>query len=1505
MDRRRAAVWLAALCCCLCAGALQAATVSRVQTGTLTSAADGTETVALAQTVNPATSALFFSTRHNADRPGDSTVRGRLADAGTLEFVRVTGGGGDVDIHWYLVEFASGVRVQRGQVDQTNTTLDVPLAQPVASTAQSFLLYSKTPQAADTEWGSNDPIGGYIRNASSLRFRADTAANHVIDYQVVEFTDPTDLLVQSGETNVSGTATTIDVSLPQPVDPARTFVLAGHTISNGSSSLESRLLRAEVLDADTVRFSRGDDGNSMGQIVWQVIELRDGARVMHGTESFSWSGAETVSLPGAVDTSRAIAFSGVQSYGGQSMGSTSLAFADDIPGISSFAFDLSADALEIERNTFFSTASVGWFVVEFNAPPLVPVLDVRMDESAWSGVSGEVTDQVAGNNGTAFNGAATQGADPAIDGSPGTCRYGEFDGSDDYAAFADAAHLDLASELTVAIWINTRTIPGSGLKSIVSKDTNYEFHVNDSGQIYGWWNDSSGNVRSFNSGGATVSVDTWHHVAITYASGSQVIYLDGAPVASASHTGSLATNGLELQVGQDQGFIGRFWDGRLDELKIYDQVLDQAEIQTVMNETRPCQLQPVGDWHFDETGWNGTAGEVADYSGNEHHGTATNTVTEPGVLCRAADLGATGTSDWLELDAAAFDGLEDFTLAAWYRGTDGNEMTMVSAANGSEDEELLYYFRRPDRFDPHLLGGQGADVTPGTAISDGAWHFLAWTRSGADNCLHVDGALAGCRGRDQGAVSIAPGGVVVGQKQAFLGGGFDGAEALDGELDEMLLFDQALSAADLATIRNNHLAGLNWDGTPRTCPAAVVGYVIDHDGAGIHCTPEAVQVTAVDALGAAVTEYAGEITLDTSTSRGSWSLISGSGTLTDATADDGLATYVFDPADDGVATFSLSYPEGPETMDGEAYQSSDTTIRDDDTEGPLTFAPSGFTLTANPLPNPPPSPIADPIPTQVAGSSFPVHITAYGTTEDDPQCGVIENYTGARNLAFDMVYADPGPGPGPVTATVDGQPAGSGSPQAVSFTSGQAQVSVRYKDAGAIGLTVADSSSFPNVLNGGTNNFVVQPFELVISRIESTGGAGNLGAGTSTGPGFVRAGELFEVDVEARDADGDITPSFGLESSPESVRVTLVSISVPAGGAGNLTGGAAFGAASVPGRFSNANVAFDEVGVIELTPEVADGDFLGTGPIPGVTSGPVGRFFPAAFDLASASVTPACGSFTYLDQPALGLQYRLQALNVGGNVTRNYDVALLGTPAAVADVEHVAEAADAGVDLGGRLSPVGGGWVAGEVVVNRSDLIFARLAAPDGPHDPLQIGVVVTDNLDGVPLLGLDMNPTTGGDCVAAANCSARRLGAAARMVYGRLAVLPTSGPENENLRLPLAAQIFTGAAFEHHTADVCSTYDSPGVTLAGYSGNLSAGETSVIGPTGTATLTGGVADPSNPPVLAAPGFGNDGSVDVTLNVEAWLEFDWLGSGAADPTATASFGRFRGHDRIIYWGEPR
>jgi MSHA biogenesis protein MshQ len=41
----------------------------------------------------------------------------------------------------------------------------------------------------------------------------------------------------------------------------------------------------------------------------------------------------------------------------------------------------------------------------------------------------------------------------------------------------------------------------------------------------------------------------------------------------------------------------------------------------------------------------------------------------------------------------------------------------------------------------------------------------------------------------------------------------------------------------------------------------------------------------------------------------------------------------------------------------------------------------------------------------------------------------------------------------------------------------------------------------------------------------------------------------------------------------------------------------------------------------------------------------------------------------------------------------------------------------------------------------------------------------------------------------------------------------------------------------------------------------------------------------------------------VLYGIYDWLQFDWNNDGAHDdnPSATATFGEYRGNDRIVYW----
>jgi hypothetical protein len=81
---------------------------------------------------------------------------------------------------------------------------------------------------------------------------------------------------------------------------------------------------------------------------------------------------------------------------------------------------------------------------------------------------------------------------------------------------------------------------------------------------------------------APLAVNTWTHVAATY-DGSQLrMYTNGVLVSSAPASGSFQVNTNPLRIGGNT-YASEFFPGRLDEVRIYNRALSQAEIQADMN----------------------------------------------------------------------------------------------------------------------------------------------------------------------------------------------------------------------------------------------------------------------------------------------------------------------------------------------------------------------------------------------------------------------------------------------------------------------------------------------------------------------------------------------------------------------------------------------------------------------------------------------------------------------------------------------------------------------------------------------------------------------------------------------------------------------------------------------------------------------------------------------------------------------------------------------------------
>ena len=475
---------------------------------------------------------------------------------------------------------------------------------------------------------------------------------------------------------------------------------------------------------------------------------------------------------------------------------------------------------------------------------------------------------------------------------------------------------------------------------------------------------------------------------------------------------------------------------------------------------------------------------------------------------------------------------------------------------------------------------------------------------------------------------------------------------------------------------------------------------------------------------------------------------------------------------------------------------------------------------------------------------------------------------------------------------------------------GFAPFTLTYADAGAIRLhgsvTIPASGNDPAfTVDGISNTFVSKPADLTVTV------SGNPGT-TSSGSGFVAAGSSFTASIQASNALGGTTPNFGLETPAETAQIAVAGLSYPTiSNAGSLTTGSytLSGSSNGVGTISSS---FSEVGSITLQASIGDSDYLGTGNVPGTVSGVVGRFYPNDFVLSADSVLDACRAstnFTYFGQPGLLIDYTITARNAAGATVTHYDAS---AGYGVATVAMAAEAtSNNGTNLTSRLTSSSSSWANGVYTVDDNSGQFSR-STPESELD-VAIGVTVTDSLDSRNLTSLDLNPSTSGDCTSAGNCTSKLLTGTAKFRWGRLILSSASGPENQNLSMPVLAEYYGGANYLTNTYDSCTeiarskiAFNSATIdSTANLTINVGSGTNNSTGESSNRTLNGNDMILSNGDgnlYFTAPSPTATGTFTVGIDASSlsWLLFDWDFDGSHDdspPTATGSLARLVGMTR--------
>ena len=197
--------------------------------------------------------------------------------------------------------------------------------------------------------------------------------------------------------------------------------------------------------------------------------------------------------------------------------------------------------------------------------------------SYWTFDDGTATDTVGNNNGTLVNNPTV------VSGKVGNALY--FDGVDDYVEVLGSTDLDIAGDMTIAMWIKPVSLPTSTNIGFIAKralsggSARWHFGLNNDISGYNFYN----SVAEFQSS-KRPSNNNWSFIVMVLDSGVDIKYFTNATLVD-TVAGAYMGSSLGEPLTIARSGVDPLYKGIMDEVVIFNRVLNSSEIQQLYQDT--------------------------------------------------------------------------------------------------------------------------------------------------------------------------------------------------------------------------------------------------------------------------------------------------------------------------------------------------------------------------------------------------------------------------------------------------------------------------------------------------------------------------------------------------------------------------------------------------------------------------------------------------------------------------------------------------------------------------------------------------------------------------------------------------------------------------------------------------------------------------------------------------------------------------------------------------------
>ncbi|HPE33776.1 MAG TPA: T9SS type A sorting domain-containing protein [Bacteroidales bacterium] len=158
----------------------------------------------------------------------------------------------------------------------------------------------------------------------------------------------------------------------------------------------------------------------------------------------------------------------------------------------------------------------------------------------------------------------------------------DFDGTDDYVSILNnESNFDFTTAMTIEAWIKVDAFDKEWQAIVTKGDGSWRLHRHSGTNHISFGTSGLSNVDL--EGSTDVNNGQWHHVACVFDGSTKYIYVDGTSDASVSATGSIANNDYLVNIAENGENTGRYFNGLIDEVRIWNIARTQTEINDNKN----------------------------------------------------------------------------------------------------------------------------------------------------------------------------------------------------------------------------------------------------------------------------------------------------------------------------------------------------------------------------------------------------------------------------------------------------------------------------------------------------------------------------------------------------------------------------------------------------------------------------------------------------------------------------------------------------------------------------------------------------------------------------------------------------------------------------------------------------------------------------------------------------------------------------------------------------------